>query len=295
MQLYEIVEASRPAPLTAAKIGFLFHAGRLSRNSPCRLSGQPQWRTVDELFPLLKYDSSGQWISPADEPGEPPRSTRYGMITALIGLVFAAAVIALYFASDNPPTSSLSPRKESAVRLMPSQPPVAHISPRVSDPPASATPYPHPSAFVSAPTPAANHPPAPERKNEPDRFEQARLAREQLQREQTATADRLRAEAAARELAQRKAAGRDEVVELDRFVSIDLGGVKVSVKIHDNDVTSFDAWVNGAHFRDIQKEKGITGSRADETLIYSIAKARLYYVWEISGKLNHCRLRVRED
>lgn len=35
-------------------------------------------------------------------------------------------------------------------------------------------------------------------------------------------------------------------------------------------------------------------TRTDETLIYSTGATALYYVWEISGTLNHCLLRVRE-
>ena len=67
------------------------------------------------------------------------------------------------------------------------------------------------------------------------------------------------------------------------------------MKIHENDVTSFDVWINGSHRREVPKQKGITQSRTDETLIYDGGRARLYYVWEPSGKLNHCLLRVRED
>jgi hypothetical protein len=67
------------------------------------------------------------------------------------------------------------------------------------------------------------------------------------------------------------------------------------VKIHDNDVTSFDVWAGGQWRREVPKQKGITQSGTDETLIYNTGRARLYYVWEQSGKLNHCLLRVRED
>jgi hypothetical protein len=76
---------------------------------------------------------------------------------------------------------------------------------------------------------------------------------------------------------------------------VNVGGVGVSVKIHDNDVTSFDVWINGSHSREVPKQKGITQSGTDETLIYNTGRARLFYVWEISGTLNSCRLRVRED
>jgi hypothetical protein len=75
---------------------------------------------------------------------------------------------------------------------------------------------------------------------------------------------------------------------------VNVGGTGVSVKIHDNDVTSFDVWINGQWRREVPKQKGITQSRTDETLIYDSGRARLYYVWEISGRINHCLLRVRD-
>ena len=69
----------------------------------------------------------------------------------------------------------------------------------------------------------------------------------------------------------------------------------MNVKIHDNDITSFDVWVNGAHLRDVRKQKGNTHTRTDETLIYQNGKAKLYFVWEISGTLNSCILRIRTE
>lgn len=68
----------------------------------------------------------------------------------------------------------------------------------------------------------------------------------------------------------------------------------VRVRVRDNDVTSFDIWINGARYRDVQKRKGITHSGNDETFVYSNGRADLFYVWEISGRINYCLLRVRE-
>ena len=100
---------------------------------------------------------------------------------------------------------------------------------------------------------------------------------------------------AERAAAERKAAGQDAIIPLDRETPVNVGGYIVNVMIHENDTTSFDVWINGLRRREVPKQKGITGSRTDETLIYGSGRARLYYVWEISGELNHCRLRVRED
>jgi hypothetical protein len=129
--------------------------------------------------------------------------------------------------------------------------------------------------------------------------QQSRLAQErtsaeqrqlQIQREQ----DRTNAERAEKE--RQKAAGIDVIAPLEQwFVLQNVGGSDVNLRIHDNDVTSFDIWVNGSLRREVPKQKGISGSRTDETLIYSNGRSKLYYVWEISGTLNHCLLRVRED
>lgn len=94
---------------------------------------------------------------------------------------------------------------------------------------------------------------------------------------------------------EEKARGQDAIIPLDQPCVVNVGGSPVTVKIHDNDVTSFDVWINGSYRREVRKQKGITQSRTDETIIYDSGRARLYYVWELSGKLNHCRLRVRED
>ncbi|MEO5719196.1 MAG: hypothetical protein ABIR29_11585, partial [Chthoniobacterales bacterium] len=59
--------------------------------------------------------------------------------------------------------------------------------------------------------------------------------------------------------------------------------------------TSFDIWINGAHYRNVPKQKGISHSGTDETPVYRSVGASLYYVWEVSGQLNHCLLRMREN
>ena len=119
---------------------------------------------------------------------------------------------------------------------------------------------------------------------------QQRVA-EEMQRQQAESA-RLQEERARQE---QKARGQDVILPLDQDMIIYVGRMPLRVKIHDNDVTSFDVWINGQWHREVPKQKGITQSRTDETFIYDGGGARLYYVWEPSGKLNSCLLRVRED
>jgi hypothetical protein len=126
-------------------------------------------------------------------------------------------------------------------------------------------------------------------------LERQRFDREQLQRQQAALAERRRAEIDEASAKARQAEGTDVICPLDQTIAVNVGGLSVSVKIHDNDVATFDAWINGRRMREVQKQKGISHSRTDETLLYQSGRASLYYVWEISGELNHCVLRVREE
>ncbi len=48
------------------------------------------------------------------------------------------------------------------------------------------------------------------------------------------------------------------------------------VRIRDNNILTFDASVNGQVRRNIPKEKGISHTGADETLIYNNGRASLY-------------------
>ena len=68
MTKYDLHVEGYHTPLTAEHIAELFRGGRLRRSDKCREVGAREWRTIDELFPLLKYDSSGS------TSGAPPTS-----------------------------------------------------------------------------------------------------------------------------------------------------------------------------------------------------------------------------
>ena len=57
MKLYDLLVEGYHTPLTASQIAKLFHAGQIQRNDPCKEVATERWRTIDELFPLLKYNS----------------------------------------------------------------------------------------------------------------------------------------------------------------------------------------------------------------------------------------------
>src|SRR2546421_12291426 len=98
MNFYDVMADGYHTPLTRTQIADLFRAGRLGRNQPCKQAEKTEWRTIDELFPLLKYDSSWPPPSGASEPTE--LSTRMRLsILALTGGIVALALI-LYFFTD---------------------------------------------------------------------------------------------------------------------------------------------------------------------------------------------------
>jgi hypothetical protein len=277
--LYDVLADGYHTPLSETQIAKLFQAGCLGRNQPCKKVEKKEWRTIDELFPLLKYDSSGQFFSAS---ARPHNSRTFDRILAVVVavVVILAGTVAFYFYSH----SETRGPKDAAILEATVQP-----STRRDDNTAENIAR----ANTTKPAPLAQSDTSSQRA----RLAQERLtAQRQLEQVQAAKLAQDRTEAARRELAQQKAVGRNEVVPLDRDTFIpDVGGSGMTVRIHDNDVTSFDVWINGGSRRQVIKQKGNTGSRTDETLIYQNGRARLYYVWEISGKLNSCLLRVRDE
>jgi hypothetical protein len=295
MTLYDILQDGFHTPLTEAQISELFQAGRLNRHTRCKPAGTSQCRTIDELFPLLKYHAPWRLGYQSPESSTQVRSRR--AIVAGIGLVTAAAAaLTVYFYLHG---RSLADRQVTAIDDIPSlNPPLlvrqASVVPSrpiyttVSVSPA--TPF-----FDNTPTQIVVAP-AEQSQTNPQltvRLAETKRIEEQARREQV-LADQQRARERAL-LEQQEAAGRDEHVPLDQWQVVNVGGESVRVKIHDNDVTSFDVWINGQWRHEVPKAHGITHSRTDETLIYSNGRSALYYVWEISGKLNHCLLRVRDS
>jgi hypothetical protein len=299
--LYDILLDGFHTPLTREEISELYHAGRLTPHDPCKHAAKNEWRTVDEHFPLLKHSA------PTLPLEEAPSVTGSRWLIAAI-LAAAIGVFSVIFFSTTGgnhrtavATGASSGRSRASSTL--SSPPSLYSMQTAPSPsralskPLTSIPLLIPQTTPSIPRPntTATEAEYARIEREQKRLDQERRAREQSQRAQTALAERLRAENDARQSQAERAAGRDIIFELDRNGVVDVGGSAVTLRVHDNDVTSIDYWVNGAWYRDVKKQKGITGSGTDETLIYTNTRASLYYVWELSGALNHCRLRVRQN
>lgn len=289
MVLYEVHAPGYHSPLTKTQIAELFRAGRVGRNHRCKQITHKEWRTIDELFPLLKYHSAT--IS-CYEPWQPVLRSPIDRTVVLACIAVALAIAALWFymAHDSNPTNSTYRVPVSGTRRTTTSTRGTRV------PTVAAQRLPPPQQQWQTNGVAANSivimPELPVVANTRpvDRAAQQREAQER-QRQQAELA-RLQQERAKQE---EKARGQDVIFPLDQEMIIYVGGMPLRLKIHDNDVTSFDVWINGGWRREVPKQKGITHSRTDETFIFDSGRARLYYVWEPSGKLNHCLLRVREN
>jgi hypothetical protein len=292
--LYEVLAPGYHSPLTKTQIAELFRAGRLGRTHPCKQISRKEWRTVDELFPLLKHQSA---MISCDGEWQPIRHPSVDRTVALACVAVALAIPALWFylatATNAPSSTYRTPVSETRWPRTTSspEPPVPTIeSERLQQ-------ERRPQQQQRQTNDAAQNsivitPEMPFVANTRTVDVAAQQSEAQARQRQEAESARLQEEHARQD---QKARGQDMIIPLDQYSVINVGGISLSVKIHDNDVTSFDVWINGSHSREVPKQKGITQSGTDETLIYSTGHARLYYVWEISGTLNHCRLRVREE
>jgi hypothetical protein len=278
---------------TSQQISKLFHAGKLDRQDACKLVEKANWRTVDELFPLLKYGAATIAEATPLSPARPPRRGGFLLLTVTVGT--AVVAITYLLARQN---SLPKERPQVERRVVAATKEVQALS---APTPALAVP---PTAGTSAP---ATRRPAAQPSDLTPRQAQfnARVAsynaamelgrrNQQTNAEERAKAERNRIELEKRRAEDKRRAGTDFVIPLGKNVPMDVGGSSVSVKIRDNNILTFDVTVNGSQRRNVRKEKGISRTGADETLIYSDGRASLYYVWELSGKLNHCLLRVRE-
>jgi hypothetical protein len=261
VNFYEVLADGYHSPLTKTQIAELFHARRLSRNHPCKPLSQKEWQTIDELFPLLKYQSAGLASYYSSETDA--RSSRtHILIFAFLVAALAAAGLWYYFASD---VADRVDRSRVTVRDWPKTIPAT--------PSFGATvPDREQTADTAETAPVTVYAPPRTIDSQPAQLADQRRQAERQQREQSER-ERVPAERANLE---RKAAGHDVIIPLDEDNVISYGAMSVRVKIHDNDVTSFDVWINGGWRREVPKQKGITGSRTDETLIYSSGITHLY-------------------
>jgi hypothetical protein len=114
VDLYDVKTRGLHSPLNSREISVLFRVGVLDEPAPCKPVGEAKWRTIDELFPLLKYESGRRYQM--EEPKRRARPARVaGMIVILIvlGTVYSRS----HQGPSKPPRRSITASDEVPDRL----------------------------------------------------------------------------------------------------------------------------------------------------------------------------------
>jgi hypothetical protein len=95
---YNVMADGYRAPLTKTQIAELFHAGLLGLNQRCKQVEEAGWRTIDELFPLLRYETPTRrsLYQSTDVHGSKTRNPALAILISI--LVISAVSLAGYFA-----------------------------------------------------------------------------------------------------------------------------------------------------------------------------------------------------
>jgi hypothetical protein len=115
VQFYDVVAGGNRTALTQRQIAGLYQAGQLAGNDPCKETERAEWRTVDDLFPLLKSGTTaGSLYQPAELHSSRARTVSLAVAISL--LVISAASLVGYFAFRGGANASRNPitAKEAA-------------------------------------------------------------------------------------------------------------------------------------------------------------------------------------
>lgn len=97
MQFYDVLAGGNRTALTRPQIAGLFQAGQLACTDPCKEAGRAEWRTIDQLFPLLKHGATPRSLyQPTELHNSRPRTI--ALAAAISILVISAASLLGYFA-----------------------------------------------------------------------------------------------------------------------------------------------------------------------------------------------------
>jgi hypothetical protein len=98
VDFYNVLADGYRKPLTKTQIAELFHTGLLGQNQPCKQVEEEGWRTIDELFPLLRYETPMRrsLYQPTDVHGSKTRNPALAILISI--LVISAVSLAGYFA-----------------------------------------------------------------------------------------------------------------------------------------------------------------------------------------------------
>jgi hypothetical protein len=278
--LYDLLVEGYPTPLTAAQIAELFHAGRLLRDDHCKEIGKTAWRTIDELFPLLKYASSaGLSVAKKANATTYPAATNGLEITRrtmLLGTLVALFVLWAFIVG--PGYFSGGGTHQPAPIQISSTLPTHQIIQRAVPAIVSSSAYADEQMFRAA------------RLRQED---QARQLEQTKQAEQRIIEERSRAQQE-RETQSRRSAEQEFTLPLGTYSRVSLGGASYRIAVHDDGPDEIRVIVDYRPVLRFQKHSGFD-DRDVETLILSNGTAHLYYVNEISDHVGYCKLRLRDE
>ena len=92
---YDVVTGGARKSLTKTQIADLFQIGHLVLNDPCKQVEQQEWRTIDDLFPFLKYETTARSLY---QPADLHNPHRGKLVWSASVLVLLVASLAGYFA-----------------------------------------------------------------------------------------------------------------------------------------------------------------------------------------------------
>jgi hypothetical protein len=275
-------------PLTAEQIADLFHAGRLLRNDPCKEIGKTAWRTIGELFPVLKYDSSAGSSSGRPKGTDIDSSTHTDVDitrrTVLIGTLVGLFILCVFVLRPGYFSASDKSRAVSVSRRTHTQLPAAPVSGHsVIAPPLVTTTYSN-GAYADEQTYRVAR---LRQEDQAHQLEQTRLG------EQRIIDERNRAQQE-RQTQSRRSAEQEFTLPLGTYTRVSLGGASYRIAVHDDGPDEIRFLVDYQPVLRFQKHSGFD-AKDIETLILSNGSAHLYYVNEISDHVGHCKLRLRDE
>jgi hypothetical protein len=98
MDLYDVKARGFHCPLNYREISRLYRTGQFSGRQACRPKGEARWQTIDELFPVLKYEAAAPPLRFEDQP-QPGRRVMFISTCALLLAFLGAAMFQVWIQS----------------------------------------------------------------------------------------------------------------------------------------------------------------------------------------------------
>ena len=98
MDLYDVKARGFHCPLNYREISRLYRTGQFSGRQACKPKGEARWQTIDELFPVLKYEAAAPPLR-FEDPPQPRRRVMFISTCALLLAFLGAAMLHVWIQS----------------------------------------------------------------------------------------------------------------------------------------------------------------------------------------------------